>query len=671
MEKLVPFGYSSPSQNPNPTASLPWSDMFRSASLRRPSDSLPPTRPSSPRHQRNPNPNSSSSNPDETLTLDPHARLALYVAMAHAGLALSLLLLYGLYRLLHSYLRPLQWALLCSIPLRQIQTLLVDFWSKPLSLGLLPTLLALPSAALRSSSQTLSDLRSLLFIRHLRNKTSAVASPAAGSGDGGGGFPRLMRWLASFSLFLFLYERLGVATTAAVLLPAFFLAGPTASVASLAATKSSIRGHRGALLTSALLSRLKTIVAVALMAGMLLGLLSGAAFFSYKIGMEGKDAVISLKSHVESSNYAERIGFKNWIEENNVPELVDQYSAKVYETVWDQLDRLAEQYNLTEFANGLRHFLVTRKPSVAAAGVVDSPPGAPPTTAVVGPSPHPYTVKLQALSARVKRREWAEIYNELDLIVKDLLVTRVDLVEKAKEFAFQGIEVSKSVLASSTTVLGGSASLVLTVVLAIVSGAAEVFNFVSQLMVFLWVLYYLITSESGGATEQVVGLLPISKALRDRCIEVINHAISSVLLATAKIAIFQACLTWLLFRFFSVHFVYMSTVLAFIGPLLPILPLWVSSIPAAAQLFIEGRYFWAVGLTAIHLVLMQYGILVIQEDIPAHSAYLTGLSILGGVTLFPNALEGAIMGPLIMTLVIALKNLYAEFVLGDAEESSG
>ncbi|KAI0524390.1 hypothetical protein KFK09_003757 [Dendrobium nobile] len=597
-------------------------------------------------------------------------RLAIYIAMAHGGLALSFALICGLAWLLKDYRRPIQWALLCSMPLRELHTALVSFWSHPLRLGLPETLLAVPLVALRSVASSLIDSHTALH-RLLRRQSQPRQPPPHL------GFSKLMRWLVSFAFFVLLHERLGPPAFPVFVLPgflAFSRTRPPPLSATLSAISFARRNRRSRkhsseppphvlsrFLTFRILRSLNTLIAVSLILAMISVFLSGSVLFSYKISIEGRDAVVALKTHFQEHNYTERIGLQRWMDDHDVPELIESGASKLYDTVVHYVDSLALHYNATELADGFKQYLIKplEKSSNSSSFITKKC------------SLHPFSIKLRNLVHHIRQQEWRQTYADSDYMVKEFLsvIAREDLVEKIKGFALQSIDMSKQVLASSTMVLSGSANLLFSISLSIVSGAAGLLNFVSQVFIFFWLLYSLITSESG-VMDHALGMLPISKSKRVRCAVVLDHALSSVMLAAVKVALFQGCFTYLLFRFYHIHFLYVSTFIAWTSAILPITPFWFSSVPAAVQLAVEARYVEAVALTSIHLIILDYGTLAIQDEIPGQNVYLTGLSILGGMALFPSILEGAIMGPLLLTVMIAVKNLYAEFVLGSSKESS-
>ncbi|KAE8801750.1 hypothetical protein D1007_22538 [Hordeum vulgare] len=138
---LVP---SSGDQAAASKATIPWSEMLRSASVRRlkKSEDPPKTAPMPPGKKAAP-----STVEAEGLSLEPDARLALYIGMAHARLATTLHVFYGLY-LLHPPPPPPRRDAACA---RRLLGAVAPRWVQHHRL-------VLPLDAMRSCAATLADV---------------------------------------------------------------------------------------------------------------------------------------------------------------------------------------------------------------------------------------------------------------------------------------------------------------------------------------------------------------------------------------------------------------------------------------------------------------------------------------------------------------------------------
>lgn len=621
-----------------------------------------------------------------TWSLNPKDfQLAIYVAMAHAILVALVVILYGLWKLLEDYQKPIQWAVLCSMPLRQIQKAMVEFWETPLKKGMLQTAWAIPAALCKAVIGTLMDAR---FGLH------SLQGQSPSKHRGKVEFSTLMQWLVSFAFFTFGYELLGPAflATAAFVGMLAYAAGTSIGIItpmsghldvratlSMLSSKSSKFGMAPKMgwlrpilrflefvntrLTSSFVGSLHSVIAIFLISMIIIGSLAGLILFSYKVGLEGKDAVVALKSHIEKNNYADRIGLKQWIEDYQIPELIDTYAARAYETVSEQIDIFLAQYNLTDLA------IAGKKYIPRLAGRQNTGENISALSFQAGISRLIFE-KFQSIRSKFRDYDFKGVYYELEqgalFILEHLHISREDLIDKAKQLGQRWADIGKQVVASCSTLVSGSTYVLVSIGYSIASGAAGIIHFITQTAIFFSVLYYLIVSETGGVMKQVLGMVPLSESMMVRCATVLESTVSNVLLSTAKAAVFQATFTWLLFRFFNIHFLYMSTLLALFSALLS-LPRWLqaASLLAGVELLIEGQYVQSILLMVVHTGVVLYGLSTIQKCSPGD---FTGLSLAVGVVLFWPSLEGAIMCPLFITLLIAIKNLYLEVVLATGKE---
>lgn len=108
---------------------------------------------------------------------------------------------------------------------------------------------------------------------------------------------------------------------------------------------------------------------------------------------------------------------------------------------------------------------------------------------------------------------------------------------------------------------------------------------------------------------------------------------------------------------------YTSTLASGATAILPLLASWSVSVPAALGLLAKGEGLKGVALVVMHwVVLIFVDIDIYQSEIQVVHPYIVGLSVVGGMSVWDHALEGAVLGPLLVTALATARNVYRELV---------
>uniref|UniRef100_A0A182NKU5 Transmembrane protein 245 n=1 Tax=Anopheles dirus TaxID=7168 RepID=A0A182NKU5_9DIPT len=190
-----------------------------------------------------------------------------------------------------------------------------------------------------------------------------------------------------------------------------------------------------------------------------------------------------------------------------------------------------------------------------------------------------------------------------------------------------------------------------TLVSAILGGGHAVLKFLFHTIIFFTTLFYLLQSSQDRYAPTAI---TINNSWGPRIIQALEDSISSVVVATLKLALFHGLFTWLTHTVFGAHIVYLPAVLASILAAAPFLESYWCSAPAFLDLWLSQDRFWlGVILVLIHFIVPSNFNPIIHSEIKGGGhPYLTGLSIAGGMYLF--GLEGALLGPLLLCLLVVL-----------------
>ncbi|XP_075983150.1 transmembrane protein 245 isoform X2 [Anticarsia gemmatalis] len=212
-------------------------------------------------------------------------------------------------------------------------------------------------------------------------------------------------------------------------------------------------------------------------------------------------------------------------------------------------------------------------------------------------------------------------------------------------------------LASNVSLLAGSVGALTSLLLC---GGSALINMFINLVVFFTTLFYLLAS-SNALYKPVEVITQVQPNFGPRLGIALSVAINQVFRASFKMALFYGLWTWLVHNLFGAKVVYLPSVLAAVLGAAPFLGPYLAGIPAALDVWLQGRPMAALLLPIAQAAPIAFLDAAVYAEIKdGGHPYVTGLAIAGGI--FYLGPEGAILGPLLLCCLMVVLNLSSTFL---------
>jgi len=185
----------------------------------------------------------------------------------------------------------------------------------------------------------------------------------------------------------------------------------------------------------------------------------------------------------------------------------------------------------------------------------------------------------------------------------------------------------------------------------------------ANLFVFLIAFFFLL-KDGEQLKQKIISLSPLTKNDDEIIIKKITQAVNSVIKGSLLIATLQGISSSIGFLIFGVPNPIIWGTLAAVGALVPSIGTAIVIVPAIIYLYFTSQVISAIGLLAwgilaVGLIDNVLGPKFVGKGIGLHPLLIL-LSVLGGLSLFGPI--GFILGPLTVSLLVSLLDIYAEVV---------